>query len=251
MNDIPRIQSVGRAAALIDAMADGEWKALRLLALATGLAKPTVHHLVASLVDTGLAEHDPARGAYRLSLRFLALGRAVERRLDILPLARPILLRLSAETGETVNLAIPRPTDALIVESLEGTRHGVRVSSYAGTSAAYHSTACGRALLAHRSAADRDAVFAAAPPRAVTPRTITDRAALDTLLAGCRAQGWVVEREENEIGACCVAAPVLLAGVAVAAVSIAGPVGRMDEGCMARHGAALVAALGPFATAQM
>ena len=242
-----RVQSVGRAAALLDGLADGGWHPLGPLAAAARLAKPTAHNLLGALADAGLVEHDPARGAYRLGLRLLALGRAVERRLDLLPMLRPLLLRLSAETGETVNLAIPRPTDALIVESLEGTRHGVRVSSYAGTAAAYHSTACGRALLAHRPEAERRALYALAPLAAVTPATVTDPVRLEAILAACRARGWVEEREENEPGACCVAAPVIGPGGAVAAVSIAGPAARMAPATAAQLGRTLRDALRPFA----
>jgi len=245
-----RIQSVARAAALLEAMADGAWKELRVLSGATRLAKATAFNLANALVEAGLAEHDPRRGAYRLGLRHIAFGRAVERRLDVLPLARPILTRLCAETGETVNLALPRPTDALIVESLEGTRHGVRVSSYAGTAAAYHSTACGRALLAHRPEAERRALYGLGPLAAATPNTVTEPERLEALLAECRRRGFAMEREENETGACCVAAPILApGGGAVAAVSIAGPVGRMDEASMARLGARLREALRPLADA--
>lgn len=247
-----RIQSVGRAADLLGAMADGGWHALGDLAAAAGLAKGTAHNLVGALADTGLVEHDPARGAYRLSLTLLAYGRAVERRLDLLPVLRPLLLRLSAETGETVNLALPRPTDVLIVESLEGTRHGVRVSSYAGTAAAYHSTACGRALLAHRPEAERRALYALGPLAAATPATVTEPARLERLLAAVRARGWAEEREENEPGACCVAAPVVGShgagtGGALAAISVAGPAARMDPDTTARLGATLRDALRPFA----
>lgn len=242
-----RIQSVGRAADLLAAMADGGWHALGALAAASGLAKGTTHNLIGALADTGLVEHDAGRGAYRLGLAFLAYGRAVERRLDLLPMLRPLLLRLSAETGETVNLAIPRPTDVLIVESLEGTRHGVRVSSYAGTAAAYHSTACGRALLAHRPEAERRALYALGPLTAATRATVTDPRRLERLLAECRARGWAEEREENEPGACCVAAPVLGPGGAVAAISVAGPEARMDAATTARLGPMLRDALRPFA----
>jgi IclR family acetate operon transcriptional repressor len=231
-------------------MADGHWKELRVLAAATGLAKTTAFNLAASLVDAGLVDHDGTRGAYRLGMRHLAFGRAVERRLDVLPVARPILLKLCADTGETVNLAVPRPADALIVESLEGTRHGVRVSSYAGTAAPYHSTACGRALLAHRAESERRALYGLGPLAATTPRTLTDPARLERLLAECRRLGYAMEREENELGACCVAAPVLGPdGAALAAISIAGPVGRMEDAAVARLGALLRDAIRPVAAA--
>lgn len=234
-----RIQSIARAAALLDAMADGGWHTLRGLAGRTRLAKTTAFNLVTALVQTGMAEHDPAAGAYRLGLRHVEHGRAVERRLDLPQRLRPLLMSLCAETNETVNLAVPRALDALIVESLEG-RQNVRVTSYAGTRAAYHCTAIGRALFAHRPEAERRALYALGRLPAMTARTVTDPERLEAILAACRRDGWVSEREENEAGACCVAAPVLdPGGAAVGAVSVAGPAARMDEAAIARLGALL------------
>jgi len=237
--DVVRIQSLGRAAALLDAMGDGGWHPLRNLARSTRLAKTTAFNLLTALVDVGLAERNPAVGAYRLGLRNVEYGRAVERRMDVLPRFRPLLIRLCSETNETVNLAIPRATDALIVESLEGSQ-GVRVTTYAGTRAPYHATACGRALLAHRPEQERQAFLAQAALIPVTHNTITEPARLERLLAGCRRDGWVAEREENELGACCVAAPILDRGRPVAAISIAGPATRMNSAMIARIGNLLV-----------
>lgn len=234
-----RIQSVARAAALLDALSDGHWQSLRDLAAATGLAKTTAFSLVTALVETGLAERDAGRGVYRLGLRHVEYGKAVERRLDLSREMRPVLLGLVAATNETVNLAIPRPTDALIVDSLEGAQ-GVRVTSYAGTRAAYHSTACGRVLLAFKAPAERHAIYTLAPLTAATPHTVTDPEAIERLLGECRRNGFAVEREENELGAHCVAAPVFgPGGDAIAAVSIAGPVGRMGGAVIARMGGLL------------
>jgi IclR family acetate operon transcriptional repressor len=250
VNRTPRIQSVARAARLLDVMEDGAWHELRRLARHAGLAKATAFNLLQTLAATGLAEHDAQRGMYRLGLKHLAYGRAVERRLDLRPLALPMLTRLCAETGETVNLALPRPIDAIIVESLEGTRHGVRVTSYAGTSAAYHSTACGRALLMLRPEAERRALYALGPLAAATPRTVTHPAQLERLLADARARGFAVEIEENERGAACVAAPLPGPdGSALAAISIAGPLSRMDARSIAAHGARLVEAMRPLVRA--
>ena len=238
-----RIQSIGRARALLDVMADGSWVALRNLARHTGLAKTTAFNLVSALVDTGLADHDPAAGAYRLSLQHLAYGKAVERRLEVAAVAQPHLLRLCAETRETVNLALPCPTDALIVESLEGS-HTLRVSSYAGTRASYHSTACGRALLAHQPPAFRRSIYGLGPLAATTERTVTDPEAIEALLDRCREVGWATEVEENETGGACVAAPIFgPGGGVVAAVSIAGPAARFTPDAIGRVGTLLVTRL--------
>ena len=238
-----RIQSIGRAKALLDAMADGGWVSLRDLATKTGLAKTTTFNLVSALVDVGLAERDGAAGAYRLSLQHIVYGKAVERRLDIAAVARLHLMRLCVTTSETVNLAIPGPTDAVIVESLEG-NHSLRVTSYSGTRASYHSTACGRALFAYQPIEFRKAIYSLGPLLAATSRTETEPQSLEAVLARCRETGWTTEYEENEIGGACVAAPIFgPAGNVVAAVSIAGPSARFDPDTMTRLGKLLVSSL--------
>ncbi|WP_274627374.1 IclR family transcriptional regulator [Arvimicrobium flavum] len=238
-----RIQSIGRAKALLDAMAHGAWVSLRDLAAATGLAKTTAFNLVTALVDVGLAEHDGAAGAYRLSLQHIVYGKAVERRLDIAAVARLHLMRLCVTTCETVNLAIPGPTDAVIVESLEGS-HTLRASSYSGTRASYHSTACGRALFAYQPVEFRQAIYRLGQLRPTTDRTVTDPLQLEDLLARCRDTGWTTEYEENEIGAACVAAPIFGPnGDAIASVSVAGSAARFDPDTMARTGKLLVSHL--------
>lgn len=243
-----RIQSVARAKALMDAMAEGDWVSLRLLAERTGLAKTTAFNLVTALVDVGLAERDATAGAYRLSLHHLIYGKAVERRLDIPTIVRPHLVRLCAVTRETVNLAIPGPTDAMIVDSIEGSQ-ALRVTSYAGTRAAYHSTACGRALLAHQTEGFRRTIYEIGHLPAATNRTITDPDTLEEVLERCRLTGWTTEFEENEMGGACVAAPIFNhEGDAVAAVSIAGPSSRFDASTIERLGRLLVESLADVTT---
>lgn len=219
----------------MDAMLDGQWHSLGNLARASGLAKTTAFNLVTALAQTGLAEHDPDAGAYRLGLRHVEFGRAVERRLDLLESMRPVLMRLCADSNETVNLAVPRALDLLIVESLEG-RQSVRVTSYAGTRAAYHCTAAGRAMLAHKPPQERQALLGMTLPEP-TPHTVIDPGRIEAILAAVRRDGFATEREENEIGACCVAAPLLGdRGELLGAVSIAGPAARMTPSVLARLG---------------
>lgn len=242
--DAPRIQSIGRAKAILDviASANGRHVPLRDIAGGTGLLKTTAFNLVTALAETGLVERDPRRG-YRLGLHMLIYGRVIERQLDIVRLVRPHLVQLSADTRETVNLALPCPTDVVIAESLEGGQ-GLRVSSYAGTRAAYHSTACGRALLAFMPIEVRRKILTLGPLAAQTPKTCVSAAGIETLLAECRRLGYVSEVEENETGAACVAAPIRGAGhEAVAAVSIAGPLSRMSAKRRSEIGRMLVARL--------
>ncbi|MBZ6074901.1 IclR family transcriptional regulator [Microvirga puerhi] len=245
-----RIQSIARAKALLDVMADGGWVSLRDLAVRTGLAKTTAFNLVKALVDTGLAERNVQAGAYRLSLQHLIYGRAVERRLDVSAVARPHLIAVCTSTRETVNLALPGPADAVIVDSLEGS-HTLRVSSYSGTRAPYHSTACGRALLAWQTESFRKFIYGRSALTPSTRHTITDPEKLEEVLERCRRDGWTVEMEENELGSACIAAPIFGAsGEAVAAVSIAGPAARFDPATITHYGEVLLTHL-PRVTADL
>ena len=108
------------------------------------------------------------------------------------------------------------------------------MTAYAGTPAAYHSTACGRALLAHQPGAVIEEILAAPLPR-VTERTMTDPGALREALREARARGFALEEGENEPDASCLAAPILGPdGCAVAAISIAAPATRMTRDAVAR-----------------
>jgi IclR family acetate operon transcriptional repressor len=181
-------------------------------------------------------------------LQHLIYGKAVERRLEVANAAQHHLVRLCAETRETVNLALPCPTDALIVESLEGSQ-ALRVTSYAGTRAPYHSTACGRALLAYQPPAFRHAIYALGPLAAATHRTVTDPEAIEIVLNGCRARGWATEIEENEPGSACVAAPIFgPGGAVVGSVSIAGAAARFTPEVIERLGTLLVRRIADIAS---
>jgi DNA-binding IclR family transcriptional regulator len=225
----PKIQSIGRIAAILDALMGAPNGVLQLgeLARTCGLGKTTAFTLVDSLVRVGLVDRK-AVGEYCLGLRNLTYGHAVERHLDIASIARPRLLKLCALTRETVNLAVPRPLEAFIVESFEGSQN-LRVTSYAGTAAPYYSTACGRALLAFQPAAVVDSLFKTGPFVRFTEHTVVTQAGLKAVLTKCRRVGWTVEREENEVGASCIAAPIFAGGVIQAAISIAAPAWRLDR----------------------
>jgi len=225
----PRIQSLARANDILDVVLKARTGTARLaeISAALNLNKTTVFNLAESLVTLGFLTRATDQRGYRLGLRNLELGRAVARRNSIIELCRPALMRLCRETMETVNLAVPYLTHAMILESYEGS-HGVRPTSYAGTSAPYHATACGKALLACMAPSVREEIYRASGLPALTPNTITDRAQLEADLAEARQRGYAVESEECETGASCVAMAVRDSFDEVcAAISVAGFAQRM------------------------
>jgi DNA-binding IclR family transcriptional regulator len=228
---LPRIQSLVRANAILEAVAIAPQGAARLADIqrATGLNKSTVHTLLETLVALGFAAQDPDTRAYRLGLRVLQLGRLAENRIDLALVARPSLIRLCQATRETVNLALPGATDALVISSLEGT-YSVRATSYTGWRIYYHASALGKAMLAHFDEAHRQAIYEAAPLARLTENTITDQAALEASLDEIRTRGFSLDFEEAEIGAQAVAVALVSEGGSVhGALSVSGPAGRLPE----------------------
>lgn len=246
-----RIQSLLRASSILDVVAKTPGGAATLAEISrkARLNKTTAFNLAGSLVSLGFLERDGSR-KYQLGLRNLELGSLVRQRLDLDKIGRPALQHICTETGETANLAVPHAAAALIIDSLEG-RHGLRSTTYAGARSDYHSSACGKAILAFLSKPVRDAIYQAQPFTAHTPHTITDPLTLERQLDLVRSDGYATEAEENEVGQACIAAPIFDGfGEIAGAISVAGPVGRITQGRKAiletlmQHTRALTKALG-------
>jgi len=226
-----RIQSLLRANLILDivAKAPGGVTTLAEISRKAALNKTTAFNLAGSLVSLGFLERDGSR-KYQLGLRNLELGSLVRQRLDLSKIGRPALLSICTETGETVNLAVPHVSAALIVDSFEG-RHGLRSTTYAGARSNYHSSACGKAILAFLPKPVRDAIYESEPFTAHTPHTIIDPRVLERQLDRVRRDRYATEAEENEAGQACIAAPIFDGfGEVAGAISVAGPVGRITQG---------------------
>ena len=159
--------------------------------------------------------------------------------------ARPAMQRLQRRFNETVNLGIRDGGDVVYVDMIGSTR-SLRMEARIGTRDPLHATALGKAMLATLPATDR---LAGLPARlaAATPNTLTGRRAFAAELARTAARGWALDLEENELGACCVAAGFSIAdGALLAGISISGPKQRVGEEAMARMGAALARAVAPL-----
>ncbi len=240
----PRIQSLARASAIIDviAAADEEGVGLSAISKATALNKTTAFNLLATLVTLRFIDQDRHSRRYRLGLRNLELGRIVQDRLHISPLARPILAELCRKTNETVNLGLPDLVDLLVIDSFQGSRI-LHASAKAGWRSMYHSTALGKAFMARWDAPMRQTIYRSCGLPRQTTNTITEVDALEVQLARFRTQGYSVDVEENEIGVNGIARWILDGlGDVAAAISVSGHSSRLTEEVMEQIAPDVVAA---------
>jgi IclR family acetate operon transcriptional repressor len=219
------VQSLERAFRLLEVMAArGGVAGLSDLAADSGLAVPTIHRLLRTMVELGYLRQEPSR-KYALGPRLALLGDGASRVLGVW--ATPHLRAIADELGESANLALLESHEVLYVAQAPG-HHAMRMFTEVGHRAAAHCTAVGKAILAGLPDERVDAIVRAAGMQARTPNTITTPAALKQELARVRARGYATDEEEQELGVRCVG--VALPGdPSRAAVSVSAPVGRMDD----------------------
>lgn len=215
-----------------------------------GISRSAAFRLLVTLELRGFISQDPVSGRYRLGVKLVHLGGLVRRQLTLTKEARPYLEALSRECEETTHLAILDRDEVIFIDKVESQRP-VRMGSYIGARMPAYCTATGKALLAYQPQGELERYLQSVELRALTQNTITDRHALAAHLAAVRAQGYAVDRGESEEGLMCVAAPVLgPRGAVVAAVSVSGPMVRLEPretelaGKVKQTAAAIAAAMG-------
>jgi DNA-binding IclR family transcriptional regulator len=188
----------------------------------TGLPKSTVHRMADQLVQIGWLEREV--DGYRVGMRLFEFGGLATRRRRLAESAGPHLHALAATTGLAVQLAVLDSTEVVYLERISRgdftlpTREGGRQPAYC--------TALGKAMLAFDANAADEVIEEGLPRR--TSRTLTSREALVADLERSAAEGLAFDHQESYDGLVCVAAPIRSAGRAIAAVSVTGPVARMD-----------------------
>jgi IclR family acetate operon transcriptional repressor len=197
------------------------------LAGAAGLAVPTAHHLLKSLIASGLLTRGADR-RYLLGPRIGLLAEAYQHELNPSADLLAPLHHLTHATGETSYLLALRNQTIHILASVDGT-HPVHVSTPSQPYSDAHARAGGKLMLAFMSPDVRERYLQNNPLRPLTARTLIDRATLDQELAEIRKRGHATEDEEFHSGVSCIAAPVLDGGYLVAGYSISIPTHRYHE----------------------
>lgn len=201
------------------------------------LPKPTIHRILRSLRDLGYVEQDGRGGTYALSERLRSL-REYGRDEQLREKALPLMERLHAAFNETVNLGLLEGIYIRYAHVIETTQ-ALRWIVKPGARDVFHTTALGRAIVAHLPDEQQARLVTKACATFSRRERKAGRARLEKELAATRVRGCAFEEEETVAGVACVAIPLNSLGEPLAAVSVSVPVHRFP----ARQHAALVAAM--------
>ncbi|HZG56357.1 IclR family transcriptional regulator [Paenibacillus sp.] len=233
---MPIIQAVDRALQLLE-LFDEQTKELKITEISARvrLHKSTVHSLLKTLQLRGYIEQDEDSGKYRLGMKLLERGQLLLQGLDLRGIAGPALRELSEATGQTAHLVVMDGPEAVYIDKVEGEKAAIRYSRI-GRRVPFHSSAVGKALAAYQSPKRLERLLAGYRFEKHTAATIDSREAFLAELERVRAEGVAYDREENEPGVLCAAAPIFdYAGDAVAAMSVSALAARIDAAELGRN----------------
>lgn len=192
-----------------------------------GVALSTAFRLAQTLMQQGLLIRDHYTKCYRPAASILAMGNTILSKIDLCHISKPILEKLTEDTGETSHIAVFRDYQAMYLLKIDNT-YPVHLLSHAGKSNPLHCTSTGQLLLAFQSASVIEQYVERGLQR-YTKNTCTNQTELLNILSGIRKQGYAISIEELHTGVSSIAAPVRnQRGQVVASVSIAGPISRIN-----------------------
>ncbi len=197
------------------------------LARAVELPKATVYRIVNTLEGRGYLDRS-ADGSYRMAKKLFDMQRPVSVEQILHRVAQPVMERLVSSCKETVNLGILDAAEVVVINTVESPQ-AVRMSSKIGNRRHLHSTALGKVFLAGLPEKEFLRLIRMKGLPKLTPHTLTLKADVVDEIARVRKQGWAMDNQENEMEGRCIGAPIFGPEEhVVAALSISGPVFRMD-----------------------
>jgi len=238
------VQSLERAFVILEAMADaGGIIGLSQLAERADLPLATIHRLVRTLVDLGYVRQEPSR-QYSLGPRLMRLADASSQRIGLW--AGPAMNAAVAKLGESVNLAVLDGDEIVYVAQVQPSANFMRMFTEVGRRTFPHSTAVGKAILAHRTDSDVTAMLERTGMPRHTEHTVTSPPAFLAALAETRERGYALDEGEQEVGVRCVAV-VVPDSPQPMALSMSGPLPRMGDDTVDRAAPVLQAAAAEIA----
>lgn len=200
------------------------------LAEQVDVSKGTVHAHLQTLKDRGyLVQTDDK--AYRLGLRFLAMGGHVRDSTykRLYRNCKPELDNLAEETGERVQVMVEEAGYGVYLYQAMG-NEAVVTDSYVGKRITLHATAAGKAYLAHLPEAEVERILDTVGLPAHTESTITEREKLYGRLETVGSNGVAYDRGERVEGIRCIAVPIESDDDEVlGALSVSSPIQRMKQ----------------------
>lgn len=193
----------------------------------SGINKATTHRLLKELQAQGFVEQVGTERAYRLGPEILHLSSLREAAVPLLSVAREMLTRLCAATGETAHMSQVRGDQLNTLTYAYGARHGTQVRMEDAEVLSFHATSSGLAVLGYSQPEFIDDILSR-PLKALTCETRTNPAQIHADLAQVRETGLAESVGGFEVDVHSLAVPVFGPDAQpIGALAVAVPASRM------------------------
>jgi len=220
----------------------GEGAALAVIADALEVPRSTCHRVLGELAESGYVRQIPDHSRYILTMRMTSNGLEFLSLTGIADIARPIIERIAAQTGELARLALVDGDAIIWVAKADGQRTGFRYDPDMGLAARLSCTSTGHAWLMTMS--DEEAVALVmkqgfGQPNEYGPNAPTSLKALLGFLHAARVRGYAMIDEVFAARMAAVAVPVRRGSRCVGVISLAGPRTRLTAAKVHEYSALL------------
>jgi len=220
--NIPTVKSAERVLEVLTLLAQHTRPVPTMtIARECAIPKSSAHQLLNVMRARNFVTYYEAERAWGLGVASFEIGAAYLRSEPLQRLGRPILSKLTQQTGDTSHLAILHGTEVLYIDKEEASGPAPKLVTEVGVRLPAHLTAVGRAILAELAEAQVRALYAQQQFVHRTGRGPASVSELLAELAEVRLRGFSHEDEMVTPGIACVAAPVFShERVPVAAVGV-------------------------------
>ena len=219
------VRTTEKTLRLVEALREADGAGVTELADRVDMGKSAVHNHLSTLREYGYVVKEG--DTYRTGLKFLEVGGQRRKRMELYDAAESRVNELAQRSGELCNLLTEERGVGVYLYRAKGD-DAVDLDTHAGRRTHLHTTALGKAILAHLPRSRVEEILDRRGLPAETERSITDRATLFEELDRVRERGHAVDDEERLAGLRCVAVPVRTSdGRVLGAISISSPRSRM------------------------
>jgi len=217
-----RLPSVDRALDLLEVLAGStEGLTVSEVSRTIRIPKSTTHYLMYTLLVRGYIQRNFDGRRYSLGLRSFELANRSDTE-QLRAVTRLDLRRIAERLRLTAITAVLKGAEAVVIENAEpsGSEMG---GQWIGRHVDVHCTSLGKALIAHLSGLEIEALFRERPLARFTPNTICSLKVLRAQLERVRVDGFAINDEEHIIGVRGIAAPIVNhVGRVVASIGVNG-----------------------------
>lgn len=223
-----RLTTIGNALDVIEVIRDLDGARLTDIARELDMPPSSVYKYVSTLIEEGyLIKMDDE---YEVSLKFLEMGIHVRNQKTGFRYGVQVVEELAEETGERVQFVVEENGRGIYLHTEASRSTAVQTNRRVGTSRYLHSSASGKAILAHLPQERVNEIISTQGLPAETEHTITSPEKLFDELEEIRKKGVAFNNEESIEGLRAVGVPIKGSGEAevIGALSVSGPRYRLN-----------------------